>query len=54
MNQLIKKVWRVPSVRQLIALRTDLVCVSAPRNLGIKRDASSFGDRIADIDAYVP
>jgi hypothetical protein len=31
-NQLIANVSRVPSVRQLIALRTDLECVSAPRN----------------------
>jgi hypothetical protein len=31
-NQLIAKVSRVPRVRQLIALRTDLECVSAPRN----------------------
>src|SRR5471032_630563 len=32
MNQLIAKVSSVPRVRQLMALRTDLVCVSAPRN----------------------
>ena len=32
MNQLIPKVSSVPRVRQLTALRTDLVCVSAPRN----------------------
>ena len=31
-NQLIAKVSRVPRVRQLMALRTDLECVSAPRN----------------------
>src|ERR1700733_3452835 len=31
-NQLIAKVSRVPRVPQLIALRTDLECVSAPRN----------------------
>src|ERR1700753_737186 len=31
-NQLIAKVSRVPRVRQLTALRTDLECVSAPRN----------------------
>src|SRR4051812_43733779 len=32
MNQLMAKVSSVPSVRQLTALRTDLACVSAPRN----------------------
>src|SRR5665213_2386666 len=32
MNQLIAKVSSVPIVRQLMALRTDLACVSAPRN----------------------
>jgi len=32
MNQLIANVSSVPKVRQLTALRTDLVCVSAPRN----------------------
>jgi hypothetical protein len=32
MNQLIAKVSSVPRVRQLTALRTDLECVSAPRN----------------------
>src|SRR5579871_1780589 len=31
-NQLIAKVSRVPRVRQLMALKTDLECVSAPRN----------------------
>jgi hypothetical protein len=31
-NQLIAKVSSVPKVRQLTALSTDLVCVSAPRN----------------------
>jgi hypothetical protein len=31
-SQLIAKVSSVPKVRQLTALRTDLVCVSAPRN----------------------
>jgi hypothetical protein len=31
-SQLIAKVSSVPSVRQLIALRIDLACVSAPRN----------------------
>jgi hypothetical protein len=31
MNQLIANVSSVPSARQLIALRTDLECVSAPR-----------------------
>src|SRR5229473_2963106 len=31
-NQLITKVSSVPNVRQLTALRTDLVCVSAPWN----------------------
>src|SRR5450631_527051 len=31
-NQLIANVSSVPRVRQLTALRTDLVCVSAPRN----------------------
>ncbi len=32
MNQLIANVSNVPNVRQLMALTTDLVCVSAPRN----------------------
>src|SRR5271154_2889418 len=32
MNQLMPKVSSVPSARQLMALRTDLACVSAPRN----------------------
>src|ERR1700712_4563632 len=32
MNQLMANVSSVPSVRQLTALRTDLACVSAPRN----------------------
>jgi hypothetical protein len=31
-NQLIAKVSNVPRVRQLTAFRTDLACVSAPRN----------------------
>ncbi len=31
-NQLIANVSIVPNVRQLTALSTDLVCVSAPRN----------------------
>src|ERR1700733_8904424 len=38
MNQLIAKVSSVPMVRQLTALRTDLVCVSAPRNEPTTRD----------------
>jgi hypothetical protein len=32
MNQLIAKVSSVPNVRQLTAVRTDLACVSVPRN----------------------
>jgi hypothetical protein len=36
-NQLIANVSRVPNVRQLMALRTDLVCVSAPRNKVTRR-----------------
>jgi hypothetical protein len=32
MNQLIAKVSSVPRVRQLMALSTDRICVSAPRN----------------------
>jgi hypothetical protein len=32
MNQLIANVSSVPKVRQLTAFRTDLACVSAPRN----------------------
>src|SRR3981081_3699747 len=32
MNQLIANVSSVPNVRQVTALSTDLVCVSAPRN----------------------
>jgi hypothetical protein len=44
MNQLMANVSTVPSVRQLTALRIDLVCVSAPSNDdGIKRGASSLG-----------
>ena len=31
-NQLMAKMSSVPKVRQLTALSTDLVCVSAPRN----------------------
>jgi hypothetical protein len=44
MNQLIAKVSNVPRVRQLMALRTDLVCVSAPRNEPT-RDAPLFKRR---------
>src|ERR1700712_223335 len=40
-NQLIAKVSSVPRVRQLTALRTDLVCVSVPRNS--TRQGLSFG-----------
>jgi len=36
-SQLIAKVSSVPSIRQLTALRTDLVCVSAPRNKTTRR-----------------
>src|SRR5882757_8903271 len=32
MNQLMANVSSVPSARQLTALRTDLACVSVPRN----------------------
>jgi hypothetical protein len=39
MNQLIANVSSVPSVRQLMALRTDLIWVSAPRNK-VTRQAS--------------
>jgi hypothetical protein len=43
MNQLIAKVSSVPRVRQLTALRTDLICVSAPRN-DATRDAPLLDD----------
>jgi hypothetical protein len=43
MNQLIAKVSSVPRVRQLTALRTDLICVSAPRN-DLTRDAPLLDD----------
>lgn len=42
-NQLIANVSSVPKVRQLTALRTDLVCVSAPRH-DITRCASLLDD----------
>src|SRR5579862_4945769 len=43
MNQLIAKVSSVPRVRQLMAFKTDLVWVSAPRNK-ITPCASSLAD----------
>jgi hypothetical protein len=42
-NQLIANVSSVPNVRQLTALRIDLVCVSAPRNK-VTRHASLLDD----------
>jgi hypothetical protein len=58
-NQLIAKVSSVPNVRQLMALRIDLVCVSAPRNK-ITRRASLLDDhrtyhaaRIVRCHAYI-
>src|SRR5665213_1238512 len=44
MNQLIAKVSSVPSVRQLMALRTDLPCVSAPRNRTTRSTSRSADD----------
>ncbi len=46
-NQLIAKVSSVPMVRQLIALRTDLVCVSAPRNKTTRY--ASHGSTMAEL-----
>jgi hypothetical protein len=43
-NQLIANVSSVPKVRQLTAFRTDLVCVSAPRNNKATRPASLNDD----------
>jgi hypothetical protein len=43
MSQLIANVSSVPRVRQLMAFRTDLACVSAPRN-ECTRPASVLGD----------
>src|ERR1700728_1210729 len=40
-NQLIANVSSVPSVRQLMALRIDLECVSAPRNKTTRRASSA-------------
>jgi hypothetical protein len=45
MNQLIAKVSNVPNVRQLTALRTDLVCVSAPRNKITRCNSLADDDR---------
>jgi hypothetical protein len=45
MNQLIANVSSVPNVRQLTALRTDLVCVSAPRNKITRCNSLSDDDR---------
>jgi hypothetical protein len=42
-NQLIANVSSVPNVRQLMALRTDLACVSAPRNKITRRASLTFG-----------
>jgi hypothetical protein len=52
-NQLIAKVSSVPNVRQLMALRTDLVCVSAPRNK-ITRPASLTFDQNLTRDTRRP
>jgi hypothetical protein len=55
MNQLIANVSSVPSVRQLTALSTDLVCVSAPRNDKATRCASlADDDRTDHAAATVP
>jgi hypothetical protein len=44
MNQLIANVSSVPNVRQLTALRTDLVCVSAPRNKTTRHNSLADGN----------
>jgi hypothetical protein len=44
MNQLIANVSSVPNVRQLTALRTDLVCVSAPRNKTTRHNSLADSD----------
>src|ERR1700728_4775048 len=41
-NQLIANVSSVPTVRQLMALRIDLECVSAPRNKTTRRASSTY------------
>jgi hypothetical protein len=41
-NQLIANVSSVPNVRQLMALRIDLECVSAPRNKTTRRASSTY------------
>jgi hypothetical protein len=51
MNQLIANVSSVPIVRQLMALRTDLVWVSAPRNK-ITRRASLPARLLNDLRTY--
>jgi hypothetical protein len=45
-NQLIANVSSVPNVRQLRALRTDLVCVSAPRNKTTRRPSPTFDQNL--------
>jgi hypothetical protein len=45
-NQLIANVSSVPNVRQLMALSTDLVCVSAPRNKVTRRASLTFGHNL--------
>jgi hypothetical protein len=47
MNQLMANVSSVPSVRQLIALRIERVCVSAPGNV-LTRAASCSDDDSTD------
>jgi hypothetical protein len=46
MNQLIANVSSVPNIRQLTALSTDLVCVSAPRNKTTRRVSLADDNRI--------
>jgi hypothetical protein len=45
-NQLMANVSSVPNVRQLMALRTDLVCVSAPRKKITRRASLIFGHNL--------
>jgi hypothetical protein len=54
MNQLIANVSSVPNVRQLTALRTDLVCVSAPRNKITRCNSLADDDRAYHAGAFRP
>src|SRR5258707_6372312 len=53
-NQLIAKVSIVPRVRQLTALSTDLVCVSAPRNKTTRCASLADGNRTYNAAAACP